>query len=616
MKHRSVRWSGVFLAILLLITGLGIPASIAAAPDEGGRVPYQFNIDDLNGKGVGGTMIGVIRDLHLPLGQSITASGWLATDEGVSAYQYLWIPTGGGYAEWKTVEKVTITDRGDLAAHGIPYASGHGSAGFSLTVDPPMGLAEGVYDVYIRALDGMGTPCDMAALLNLRYGDPDIDDGKTHTVCFPRIQREGAASAVGNAIITATDVTLSSEGRIKLGELNLAAFEQLRITYTADNVDAGVGDGRRPILGLKSSGDHGYGQAGDSYNMTDNLLYAAIDPATGAGMLEIDLTDCTYYGDVWLTGYVGGEIQVTEIEFVYNGYATDRVAAKIHLSGDLVGGYFSSQNYTTAMGVTDPVLGDVLRLEAKEETNDPYIHFNVGKLLAENEIVLDADEYKYLVFLYRASENNNSERMNLYLCSGPITGATEACNQSVTLRKDGKWHYLLVDLSQKENWGGIINGWRFDYISADSDPGDAVDFATVQFFRTLEGAQKAASQDPGGQQPYRSGDPAIIRDLSEENEGTKEDYIINPDDVYIITEPETEAPTEPETAPADTSLSSDTETAESPDQAEETQSTVAKKGCASHISILFTGILPVAMIPMLQKRKAKRNMKDQEALPL
>ena len=601
-------WMSILRGCAALLVALSLalapcaPMVVCAAPDEGGRVPYQFSIDNLNGQSTGGTMIGVIRDLHLPLGESLCAQGWLATGEGVSSYQYLWMPSGSGYAEWKTVKNATITARGDLAASGVPYVSGHGSAGFELMLDPPADLTEGTYDVYIRALDGMGIPCDLVALLGLRYGDPDFDDGKKHEISPARIMREGEASRAGNVTVTPEGITLAGEGRICLGELNLAAFAQMRITYTATNADAGVGEERKPILGLKSAGDHSYGTAGRSYNLTDDLVYAALEPATGSGMMEVDLTDVTHYGDVWLTGYLGGEVTVTKIEFIYHGCVTDRVAAKIHLSGDLMG-YFSGYNCTTALGVSDPVPGDVLRLEVTEETNDPFAHFNAGALLADNGIKLDADEYKYMVFLYRADKNNNSDRMNLYLCSGLITGATEACNQGVTLQKDGKWHFLLVNLSQKENWGGIINGWRFDYVSAQSDMGDGVEFASVQFFRTLEGAQKAASQDPAKQTPYHSGDPAVLRDMSEESDGKKEIYVIPDHDSYIVTEPETVPPVSPETTPttglddsvppADTTASLPADTAPQ------------GKGCGSVLAPLVTLLAAVASIPLVTKKNVK-----------
>lgn len=601
MKQAYIRRLGLLMVLLMLSTAvLSIPT--AAAADEGGRVPYQFSLDNLNGEKATGTMIGVIRDMHLSLGEPLLAQGWLATPEGVVRYEYLWLPVGGGSAEWKTVKQSLIHERDDLAAAGIPHQSGHGSAGFNLTIDPPEDLAEGVYDVYIRAIDGMGVPCDMVALLNLRYGDPDVDNGQSRIISFPRIQREGDRSVVGDPTFKNGNLTLSGEQMVRLGDLNLASFELVRITYRTTMKGVSVGDGRQPVLGLKSSGKHSYGAAGERYNMTDSLVYASVDPDKGEGTLEINLQSVDYNGEVWLSGYLGGEITITEMEFIYNGYTTDRVAAKMYLSGDLIDGYFRGYNRTAAKAVTDPVLGEVLRLEVSEATNDPYVHFDAGSLLRDYDILLNADEYKYMVLLYRADTANNHGSMSLYLCSGPITGATEACNQGGRFEPDGKWHYLLVDLTQKENWGGIINGWRFDYISGDSDPGDGVEFATVQFFRTYAAAKKAASVDPLSNTPHKSGDPAVFRDLCEENNTQQEDFVIPPEDTYVVTEPDTEAPTEP---PADTASPESKLPAEDTSAPSEmdTDTKPSGRGCSSAVASLLFMFPPVAVLPLLKRRK-------------
>ena len=629
MKRILTRSLAVMLALLPLLS-LFPSFSTGARADAGGRVPYHYAVDDINGHSVSSTMIGVIRDLHLPLGEALHASGWLATDEGVSGYEYLWLPAGGGIAEWQPVTEMHIEPRPDLAAAGIAYVSGHGTAGFSLTIRPSIDTPEGIYDVYIRALDGMGVPCDVVVLLSLRYGDPDYDDGQKRVVSFPRIRREGDASKVGKPIFDETSITLSGEQMIRLGDLNLAAFARLRITYELET--PAPAEGERPILGLKKAGKYGYGTAGNAYNMTDNLLYAALPAGEKQGTLNIDLTACDYGGDVWLSAYLDGSIRITEIVFTYSGYVTDRVAAKINLSGDLVSSYFAGTNRTTVLGVTDPVLGDVLRMEVSEETNDPYAFFSAGALLKENGLLLDADDYKYMVILYRAETCNKSDRMNLYLCSGMITGATEACNQGVSLIRDGKWHYLLVDLSQKENWSGIINGWRFDYISADSDVGDAVEFASVQFFRTHDAALEVASEDPKSREPYHIGDPVVERDMREELGVDEPDYVISPEDIYVVTEPETEAPTEPETEPEtnpqnETTVIPQEETTVTPEDSSaiqepasdpETSSSAettlpsTSKGCSSAILPLAL-ILVTAMFPIFLKKRNTHKGEHYEA---
>ena len=591
MKHATRRICTLLLAVFLSVAGActSLTMTTSAYPDEGGRVPYRFHLETLHTTGAGGSMIQVVRKLELELGQPLEAAGWLATDEGVSAYQYLWLPAGGGFGEWITVKHPHITHRHDLTAAGIEYPSGHSTAGFQFTIEPPKDLPEGYYDIYIRALDGMGTPCDLAAILDLRYGDPDRVSVSGQSISFPRIGREGEASLLGGATVEDDTLRLPPDGRVRLGDLNLTGFEEVKITYYFPDARAWKGD-KTSILGLKSSGEYSYGKEDESYNVTHSLVYAPLWER--AGQITLKLTECDENGDIWLTGHLNSEIVITAIDFVGKGYGTDRVAALINLSGETATPYLRSFSHTEAKTVTDPQLGEVLRLEVKDATNDPYAHFAVGDLLRDHDIVLDADVYKFLVLLYRAEPVNNTDRMNLYLCSGPITGATEECNQGATLLRDGKWHYLLVDLTQKANWGGIVNGWRFDYISGDSDAGDAVEFASVQFFRTAKAAHEAAQQDPTRREAYKSGDPVVLRDMREEG-SAEEEFIPDPSDTYEVTEP----PTEP--APPDTEAP-DSETITSPNGTEELPT---KRGCASAVSS-FSLLALLSPLPLwLKKRK-------------
>ncbi len=588
----SIRKSlALFLTVLSVLAGLYMPLSqaalrVSASPDEGGRVPYVFHFEILHTQTGGGNGIRVFRDMELPLGQALEAAGWLATAEGVSAYQYLWLPVGGGSAEWVTMQDAAIMERNDLTAAGVEYPSGHGTAGFALSVPPPEDAPEGYYDLYIRALDGMGSPCDLAAVLNLRYGEPDRVSDTDLTVSIPRLGREGEEALPGGSAVEGELLRIPPDGRVRLGSYNLAVFEAVKITYRMPETDAPEGE-RVPILGLKTAGLHSFGKADEAYNTTNSLVYAPLREREGE--VTMSLADCYEDGELWLTGHTYGDLLVTEIQFVYNGCGSDRVAARIHLSGELAGIYFGGYNKTSPLGVTDPILGDVLRLEVQEATNDPYAYFRAGDLLRDHEITLDADEYTYLVFLYRADPAINTDRMNLYLCSGSITGPTEECNQGVTLQRDGKWHYLLVDLTQKENWGGIINGWRFDYISGESDPGDGVEFASVQLFRTAKAAQELAAQDPLSAEPYCIGDPVLIRDMREEQE-EEQDFVLDPADTYEVTEPESEPPSEPaeETdTPSDPS-SPETESAPEPTPAPN------QRGCASSAQAMLFLVLPFA----------------------
>ena len=594
MKHRIKKWICLLaMAALLCPLAAGLlPVGVSAEV----KAPYTYSVDDVCGKHVSGTMIGVIRDITLPYGEKITAKGWIATPEGISGYQYLWVPVGGGAAEWQTVKDPVIVARGDLAAAGIPYPSGYGTAGFELTVQPPENIPEGYYDVYIRAIDGAGVACDMVALLSLCYGEVDYNDRLTHRINFSRLLREGNAALSGEATVTDSAITLGDGDLIRLGDLNLVVYEKLRITYEISPEGLSVGDGRRPILGLKSSGRYGYGKAGESYNLTDNLCYGALGATEGEGVLEMDLTDVAYGGEVWLSGYLGGRITVKSVELIYNGHSTDRVSAKIFLSEQLVGGYFGGANRTTLKGVSDPVLGEVLRMEVNEATNDPYVFFNAAALLEEHGLTLDASDYKYMVLLYRAEPGAPRNVGAFYLCAGSITNPTESCTKGLTWNDDGKWHYLLVDLTDKENWTGLINGWRFDYYNGDCNPGNAVEFASVQFFRTAEKAAEYAARDPLAADPFYAGSAPVLKDLCEDSDGGQ--FVIDPADSYVVTEP-AEVPTTPAEPTPDTP-----DTPEAPtDDSVTTQGSDGKKGCASTLAVMTAILIPVAGAILVRKRK-------------
>ena len=273
----------------------------------------------------------VLRDLELELGQPLEVAGWLATDEGISAYQSLWLPAGGGSGEWVTLTDAKISPRPDLAGAGVPYVSGHSTAGFSFSITPPADTAEGYYDVYIRALDGMGTPCDLAVLLGLRYGEPDVVTVGAHRISFSRVLREGEASLFGGATVTEEAIILPPDGGVKLGHFNLAGFEAVKITYEALNPEA---PGKTPVLGLKSADTYSYGKGSEGYNLTDDLAYTPI--SLSQSEILLDLSGCDDYGDLWLTGHLNADLRITKVEFVCNGYGTDRVAAKVYLSEELI----------------------------------------------------------------------------------------------------------------------------------------------------------------------------------------------------------------------------------------------------------------------------------------
>ena len=517
------------------------------------RVPCVLRIDSISKTPVNymGESMYLRTGYTLDIGEEIELSGWLATEEGVDYYEYAWVPASGGSPRWEEMDAETISERPDLTQAGIAYPTGHGSAGFELTIYPKSSMADGYYDLYVRAVTGGGNTCDVLVLVNLAYGSPDVDQNGIYSFSLSRLERE--EGALTNSRIQDGALWLGENGVARLGDLNLALYESIRVTYS---VPKRFTTEKQAVLGLKSSGEHPYGDGRGKYNMTDSLLYMPIETAKTAEpvTVELDLAafKLMYSGEVYLCGYTGGDVVIHNVDLVQKGQNFTQTAAKLYLSEDSAA-YMSGSNKLTLSGVSDPLFGDVLRFTVHEDTNDPYVFFNAEAMMADYEVGLNADQYRYMVILMRAAVHNTSHRFCMYLCSGVIMGATEECTYNIDMAEDGGWHYYLVDLSEKATWSGKIHGWRFDVLNGDSHAGDYVDVATVQFFRTVEAAQQAAQAPVTAcESPYVKGQPALFKDMQEEHGGVGSDFEISPEDAFVVEPPETEAETIPTVTPEDT----------------------------------------------------------------
>ncbi len=617
------------LAVCFCLLTLCLPVPVEAEP----AAPYfQFAIDDSSVsavRGRSGSLLSVLRDAHLPAGEPLTLNGWLATDKGVTGYRYLWVPSGGDYAAWQDVpaEHCAIGARQDLAAAQIPYPNGHATAGFALTIPTPDGLADGYYDIYIRAVDSAGAPCDFLSLLHLRYGNADADDGLSRVVNFDRLSVEAAADPAvlqNGAAVREDGLYLPSGASVRLGTFDLSGIENVEIEYYTASGEPLSTDDHPAVLGLKSSDRHPFvteGQPG--YDLTDTIAYTL--PRAAEGTLTADLSTRADDGEVWLTGCFSEPIIITKISFVYNGNSSDRVAARIRLSETLLS-HLGGTNAVNLSGVKDPVMGDVLRIEVAQDTNDPYVHFYAEQVLEAADIRLSADTYKYMVILARSMPHNHGRHMALYLCAGTITSATGDCTYSFLTENDGAWHYYLLDLTGVELWKGTIHGWRFDIINGNCLSGDAMDLASVQFFRTKEAAEAAAARPVSEATPYRIGDPVVDPDMVEEQNSTE---TLDPAETYILTEAVTEPVTEPmtetdievdseppvlplETEPEletqhDPLPETPTEPLPATDTAHATESETAAEeiGCRSHLPLLSL-LLPTAAVPLIGRARKKK----------
>lgn len=107
---------------------------------------FQMSIDSIGGSApanapLGGTEFAVQGDYTF--GQDTGISGWVAAENGIEKYQY---STDG--ETWRDVTSCTISARDDVTAAGMPYESGHSTAGFDITI---AGTAD-METLYIRAI--------------------------------------------------------------------------------------------------------------------------------------------------------------------------------------------------------------------------------------------------------------------------------------------------------------------------------------------------------------------------------------------------------------------------------------------------------------------------------
>ncbi len=542
----------VFIYVLVLSLSFGgllcmgmSQGSALAADFQPGKAAYVSAIDELSNHTYNGynQVLHIVKDYELPLGQAIEMSGWLATAEGIRTYEYAWVSASGGVPDWKTPDGLTIISRKDLTNAEIPYASGHGSAGFALTILPDEGMVDGYYDLYVRGITGGDHPCDLMVLTGVKYGAPDVDENGRYSFSFTRLNQEENAlmgCRVENGVLH-----LGVDGVARLGELNLDKFESIKITYS---IPQAFTTEKQAVLGLKATCAYTYGQGTGKYNMTDNICYLPIDTTQAEVVQEIELRladqSGSYTGELYLCGYISGEVMIHGIELTYVGQGYARTAAKIYFSEDVVSS-FGGMNKVELLGVNDAVMGDVLRIQVTEDTNDPYATFYGEALMKEHDIRLTADDYKYIVILAKSPQHNINNNFVFYLCAGEIMGPTEDCTCGVTLHNDDRWHYYVMDLSQKGTWQGTIHNWRVDILNGNCQAGNYVDIASIQFFRTSEAAALVAGQSTTTcETPYAKGQAAVIRDDCENGTDGEEHFVISSEDSFVWEQEEETQPVE------------------------------------------------------------------------
>lgn len=107
-----------------------------------------------------------------------------------------------------------------------------------------------------------------------------------------------------------------------------------------------------------------------------------------------------------------------------------------------------------------------VKLYTNKEHNDPYVYFNAAGITKAGYGTstgidkFNADTYKYVVVTYMSSQNTNLE---LRLLSNGKTAANTDVRPTYSVKADGEFHSIIVDLTEYANWTGSIDGIRIDY---------------------------------------------------------------------------------------------------------------------------------------------------------
>lgn len=157
--------------------------------------------------------------------------------------------------------------------------------------------------------------CDRRALESAAVASYDILDMNEY------LGQDGMKRSYSAAKISWRNYLGSENSTLALGAFDLTKYDYALIDYSTDKSFDSVACGKRSVIGFVSSADAPYGGSGTDENFTCDLGHAAMGDAKGGyeirRVAKIDLRDCAYNGDVFLTAYTqpGKKYMVHNIVF-------------------------------------------------------------------------------------------------------------------------------------------------------------------------------------------------------------------------------------------------------------------------------------------------------------
>lgn len=157
--------------------------------------------------------------------------------------------------------------------------------------------------------------CDRRALASAAVASYDILDMNEY------LGQDGMKRSYSAAKISWRNYLGSENSTLALGTFDLTKYDYALIDYSTDKSFDSVACGKRSVIGFVSSADAPYGGSGADENFACDLGHAAMGDSKGGyeirRVAKIDLRDCAYNGDVFLTAYTqpGKKYMVHNIVF-------------------------------------------------------------------------------------------------------------------------------------------------------------------------------------------------------------------------------------------------------------------------------------------------------------
>ena len=430
-------------ALLLGIVGLTASAGT-------GR-EYRVTVDDPVGAVANNSAV-LLKNIDNGAALKLVLSGWVKTDIDMAYYEY----TLDGGKTW-IKDEGAVRSRPDTK----PYCPDtYQTAGFRVEINTSE-LPRGTYDVFLRGYTVDGDMIEVLVLLDVTIGRVD-----TNTNMYTEINLK-AFDTVGDVL------SLSAHRSLELGEYNLRKYQNAEIILEQEAA---------MTLFSKENLPNSFCVSSEAPVQNEDGTYTAI----------IWLKDVQFAGDLLLSSDKDVKIYrlrlYTNVPDYYNG------DLKVHMTSTPYE-YFGGANGVDAAVMVDDTVGTYTRLYPVQNTNDPYMYFNLGKYVKDTMgVQISADHYRYAVITMQTPSTNSSGPFRIFLCAGDIHGPHGDSHVAFQATNDDQWHTYVIYLGEESYWTGTVYGMRFDFVDAPVTVNDYANIASIGFYPDESSAKEAAAK--------------------------------------------------------------------------------------------------------------------------